>query len=133
AATWLLFVPLLEISNKGVCRRRPPGSFGRMVAEDPQIGAEAARNPRHDLVDREMVERIEEPEAILLDRSAEIGVRLPEEQRRVARIAVCGQFRRDVVAHPAAGLGGDVEEPLDRLSPPLNPLPHPPPPPFPLT
>src|SRR5262249_4220303 len=65
AATRLLFLPLLEISNEGVCRRRPPGSLDRMVVEDPQIGAEVARNARHHLVDREMVERIEEPEAIL--------------------------------------------------------------------
>src|SRR5262249_55518434 len=92
---------------------RPPGSLDCMVVEDPQIGAEAARNARDNFVDREMVEGVEEPETILLDRSAKIGVRLPEKQRRVAGIAVCGQFGRDVVAHPAAGLVRDVEETLE--------------------
>ncbi len=79
-----------------------------------------------------MVVRTVEPDLVLRDRAAEIGVSLPEQQVRVVallhacavggtHVAACGDVtRRAVAADEAARLVRDVFEPLERIAAALD-------------
>ena len=80
----LLLASLLEVPNHGVRRRRFPGRLRGVIVEQAEIRSESAGNAGDHLVDREVIERVEEPQAIAADRPTEIGMAFPECEVRIA-------------------------------------------------
>ena len=89
------FRPRLEVADDRVVLADLRGALGRVVVELAEVGRDALRDAGHLLVDLELVVRAVEPDLVLLDRTAEVGVPFPEQQVRVVALldadAVGGQ------------------------------------------
>ena len=128
----LLFPPGLEVADDRVVGVRLDGALGGVVVELAEVGRDALRDAGHLLVDLELVVGAVEPDLVLLDRTAEIGVPFPEQQvrvvallhaRAVRRTGVAARRhvgRRRIAADEAARLVGEVLEPFELVAAALD-------------
>ena len=107
----LLLEAPIRVADEAVPPAGLHGDLAPELIEVAEVGGDGAVHAGHRLVDAEVVVEAVEPGAVAHDRAAEVGVRLEEEQVRVAGVAARRQRVVDVVADEALVLVVAVEHP----------------------